>query len=242
MNSEPNSEQALSFNYFKSKGWDRFEFGCCSVEDYAAIAAEFSGCNSCQNVLEVGFGNGAVMSYLDSRGVNCTGIELNEALVAAAKMKGFEAFSSMDLLIAEGRKFDVIIALDVIEHISKSKLMSFFGTLYSLLQDTGKVYLRFPNGDSPFGRISQYSDLTHETVIGRGLLEMMTFSTQFKIIQLRSPKIPIMGFGFARASKRLLIVISRRIAEKIISLIFLGGLPVPLDPNYFAILGKKLKS
>lgn len=232
----PVAQPHYGAEYIRDKGWDHFSFGQCSPADAAAIAAEFAHIHSGEPALEIGFGNGAVLAYLAGRGVRCVGVELNEGLVAAARNHGFEAFQSLDPLLAQERKFQTIIAMDVIEHVPKSELASYFRQLAALLRNDGHLYLRFPNGDSPFGRIAQYSDLTHETVLGRGRLQMLASAAGLTIRELRAPRTPLRGLGFVRMLKRAGVLSVRRASAKFISTFFLGGVPVPLDPNYFAVL------
>ena len=50
-----------------------------------------------------------------------------------------------------------------------------------------------PSGDSPFARSIQYSDVTHKTVIGTGIVRpQLAQHTGFGILQIRAPVLPVL--------------------------------------------------
>ena len=74
-------------------------------------------------ILEIGFGNGSLAGWLKTfhPSASWTGIEVQQTLVEKAKNAGFDASSNLDQLPAR-KQFDVIVALDVIEHLSDSEI------------------------------------------------------------------------------------------------------------------------
>jgi len=113
------------------------------------------------DILEVGFGNGELLTYLNKKN-RVIGVELNEQLVKHANAQGIKSFNSYNKV---HDFFDIIIAFDVCEHMDYSELLVFFEWLSNHLNKNGVVYLRFPEGGSPFGLLNQNGDFTHKTSI-----------------------------------------------------------------------------
>jgi 2-polyprenyl-3-methyl-5-hydroxy-6-metoxy-1,4-benzoquinol methylase len=82
-------------------------------------ALSLAGDPSGKSVLDFGCGSGVTFKYLNDRGASVTGCD-NRTVVLARKvseMLGTEAELFDDLFKIEGRKFDLIFALDVLEHM-----------------------------------------------------------------------------------------------------------------------------
>jgi hypothetical protein len=108
----------------------------------------------------------------------------------------------------------------------------------ALLAPEGRFVARFPNGDSPFGRIGQHGDPTHVTTMGRGKLVYLARDAGLQLLEIRAPALPVHGVGFRRAWKRRFVKMGRYGVERLFALLYFGGQRVPLDPNYLAILGR----
>jgi 2-polyprenyl-3-methyl-5-hydroxy-6-metoxy-1,4-benzoquinol methylase len=191
-------------------------------------------------VLEIGFGNGPLIGWLHSIGVEIFGVELNAVLVDRCRRLLGEgrAFTDLndDRLTADAGSFTHIVAFDVIEHISQDDLPNFLTRLKSLLAARGCIILRFPNGDSPFGRIYQHGDPTHVTTIGRSKIAYFAQQTGLAVKDIRAPRLPMTGISMGRGIKRRLVSAGRYCVERVVGILYFGGRPIPLDPNYIAVL------
>lgn len=118
-----------------------------------------------RSVLELGFGNGQFLGYLRDHGVQAVGVELQPLLCERAREAGFAAYTDVDAVPVQER-FDLVAAFDVIEHIEPAALPALLRQIKGRLAPGGVVLLRFPNGQSPFGREYQYGDWTHVSVLG----------------------------------------------------------------------------
>ena len=154
-------------------------------------------------ILEIGFGNGNFLGWAHSRGHEVHGIETNSSLVLKAQGQGFPAFISLDE-IPTGMAYDLIVALDVLEHIPLDQLPGLFSELKTRLLPGGCMIFRFPNGDSPFGRAIQYGDLTHVTVLGSDRVVQLCSMTGLRISHrgeapwyVIHPERPIKGLLYA---------------------------------------------
>ena len=190
-------------------------------------------------ILEIGFGNGNLLGWLKCQGVTeLHGVEINKILLSTAGQNNIFAYNNIEDALSAG-PYDVIFALDVIEHIKKDELVKTFQQLSRALRDDDVIILRFPNGDSPFGRINQNGDLTHEMEIGVGNLRMLCQLSGLEIITLTDEPLPIFKVGILRAFQHLAILSARKVFQLIFGAVFFQGNFLPLGPNYICSLRKK---
>lgn len=191
--------------------------------------------------LEVGFGNGEFLEWAKTRGASVTGIEIIPELVQAADVQGYEVFqwsiaSGDDKNPLKNRKFDCIVALDVIEHLSTDEIRVCFFHFGELLQDGGRIVLRFPNGESPFSLPFQNGDHTHRTWLTKVKLEHLCLGSGLELEAYRN------SFRIANHSRfywiKSLLFIMRDAVEIFIGYVYYSK-RVPLDANAVAVLRKK---
>lgn len=192
-------------------------------------------------VLEIGFGSGQFMGFCRDRGLQVTGLEMNDLLVTEAKKHGFDARAADELFSLPDDSFDLIAAFDVVEHISKAEIPAFFCALRRCLRKDGRILLRFPNGDSWLGRVNQNGDPTHQTELGYFMLDYFARETGLKIISFNAPK----SAGFSAGTlKGLHALIARPLAKLIAGvqhLIYLPASPVVLSSsNVVVVLAKDI--
>lgn len=113
------------------------------------------------DVLEVGCAEAGVLKAFVEKGHSCLGIELHNGRIDLAKeflKEDYEAgnidFINRDIYKIDiekdlGRKFDLVILKDVIEHIpNQEKLLPRLG---DFLKPDGKIFFGFPPWYMPFG-------------------------------------------------------------------------------------------
>ncbi|HEY8260940.1 MAG TPA: class I SAM-dependent methyltransferase [Methylosinus sp.] len=167
--STPEGDDAL---YPLWKKWDR-PFAYTAEE-----AAYFTGetrdlAISGAEVLEIGFGSGAFLAWARARGARVAGVEINSVLQEAARREAIELLSP-DLEAAardHAGRFDTIVAFDVFEHLRPDDLVPALRATCAMLKPGGRLALRFPNGQSPFGLAPQHGDPTHRSALSKALLE-----------------------------------------------------------------------
>jgi len=135
-------------------------------------------------VLEIGYGNGLLLGYFRARGHEVVGVEINERLVKRANECGFLAYQGAVWANAElqPQRFDLVVAFDVAEHMSYEELQKFFSWVRDHLNDAGKLYLRFPEGASPFGLANQNGDFMHVTSLTRPKIEALCIESNMKLV------------------------------------------------------------
>jgi len=146
---------------------------------YLPLLREYS--KDCK-FIEVGCGNGYVMQFFREEGfTNIYGIDISEEQVKSAKEKGLNAEikNIFGFFKTNKEKFDVVLALDFVEHFSKDELPALFSGLNDLLNKDGSLIIHTPNGEGFFpGRII-YGDLTHLTIFNPTSLLQILLTTGF---------------------------------------------------------------
>jgi 2-polyprenyl-3-methyl-5-hydroxy-6-metoxy-1,4-benzoquinol methylase len=156
-------------NYVGWKHWEAQQFGQFSTSEatYFAwhLARALPAATPPLNVLELGFGNGNFLGWACAQGHRVQGIEALPELVARAQAHGFAAAKCLQDLPSSER-FDLVVAFDVVEHIPLAETPGLLNDLRARLRPEGRLVLRFPNAESPFGQFNQLGDLTHVTALG----------------------------------------------------------------------------
>jgi 2-polyprenyl-3-methyl-5-hydroxy-6-metoxy-1,4-benzoquinol methylase len=232
---------AFDTGYVQWKSWESGEFGRYSPLDACYYTAEFGlRTPAAARALEIGFGNGSVLAWLRDRGADTYGVEANPILVARASELLGPDRAFLDLqdatLSSMAGTFTHVIALDVLEHVPMDSLPTMLSRITTLLAPAGVAVLRFPNGDSPFGRIHQHGDPTHVTTLGSTRITYFARRAGLEVTAVRSPALPVRGVGFTRGLRRFLIHGARHVIEYIAGQLYFGGRRVPFDPNYTAVL------
>jgi hypothetical protein len=85
------------------------------------------------------------LSLLADAGVEVLGSEVSETALTCAYPSIRSAILLGDLLSVElNRRFDVVLCMDVLEHVSPLRLSAYIERLLSLLEDDGYLYLNSP--------------------------------------------------------------------------------------------------
>lgn len=231
--------------YREWKGWTDESFGCCtrslaaSFEDELALCG-LRGVPGCR-VLELGFGNGAFAAWASGRGMEYSGTEVNSVLVDRGRAHGYDVHLE-DAAFA-GRfspdSFDVVVAFDVLEHLSPEALAGCLQQVRRCLRPGGLLLARVPSGDSPFSRAIQHGDLTHLTTLGSSAVEQLAGANGFEVLQLREPAYPLRGGGVLSAVRRATVRVVRAVSYPLIAAVFMGGGSPVLTPNMVFVLRKQ---
>ena len=154
---------------------------------------QWLGRNRDLRILEVGCGAGSLQLALRERGyTRCHGIDLNSEFVRhGLKVLGvnIETATWRQYLESSDYLYDVIIALDVLEHLPKEELVATLRASRAHLSSTGLLIIRTPNALCPFVLPTLYGDLTHQFVITplacKGLLRTAGFEGEITTKETR---------------------------------------------------------
>jgi SAM-dependent methyltransferase len=111
------------------------------------------GATSC---LELGCFTGAVISLLEEAGVDVVGLDVSHVAFALAYSNVKNRMVYADLLSARlERRFDVVLAMDIIEHLNPVKFDQYVSAIAALVAKDGYFYLNSPmfGPDDVFGEV-----------------------------------------------------------------------------------------
>lgn len=230
-------------SYENWKAWREKDFGTCSLIQRRYFEKELyhSGVNigSALNVLEIGFGNGSFAAYMNDIGCKYVGTELIPELVERGREKGFSVFQGTIGVNEEetfNSHFDLIVAFDVIEHMEIQDIIQFMGSAKAMLRPNGRLLARVPSGDSPFGRALFHGDLTHLTCLGSSAITQLAQMSEFKVLRIASPALPLRGVGAKRSLRRSFVISAQKLIGGLINLVYYGGVPKVINPNLVFVL------
>ena len=146
------------------------------------------GLSRSARILELGCGPGHVLAFLQRQGFTRTeGIDVSAEQVQLARDRGLNArvadvFEVLGGAGADG-PYDAVIAVDFVEHFSKSELLDLLPRIFDRLRDGGLLLLQTPNGQGLFARQIVYGDLTHLTILSTDSLRQLLRLVGFEDIQ-----------------------------------------------------------
>jgi SAM-dependent methyltransferase len=117
-------------------------------------------------ILDIGCGCGEFVYFLQREGFQCVrGVDLDSWQVLQGQSLGvrnLEAGSAEDVLQRSVGAFDSIVAIDVLEHMPKTRVIEVLGLIRQALRTGGKLVCQVPNL-AAFYQPLFYMDFTHET-------------------------------------------------------------------------------
>jgi 2-polyprenyl-3-methyl-5-hydroxy-6-metoxy-1,4-benzoquinol methylase len=162
-----------------------------------------------QSILDYGCGGGFLVPHLARLGGEVTATDYSAAAVEATNTRNatiarFKGACSPAILAASGRRFEAILAVEVIEHLSEEHLGGFFDAFRQLLTPDGIVVITTPNEeklqnaeiycpccDQIFHRwqhLRSWSVASLKAAVeANGLAAIETFTTDFSWRPLREP-------------------------------------------------------
>lgn len=138
-------------------------------------------------ILDVGCGDGSLLAFLKERGYSdIEGVDCSAEQIARAAARGVQARKGnlFDSLEAEAGTCDVVVAIDVIEHLTKSELVRFGNAVHRALKPGGRFVIQTPNGEGLFAGHIVYGDLTHETIFNDSSLPQYLRAFGFENIRV----------------------------------------------------------
>lgn len=136
--------------------------------------------NKNSKIVDIACGSGEIVYWLQEIGYSyAEGIDISEEQVELANFLGIKNIQRADLreyLKNKNNFYDVIFAIDIIEHFSKEEIIEILKLIHNSLKSGGKLIIKTPNGESIWGTRYLYSDFTHEFIFTeRSLKEILLF-------------------------------------------------------------------
>ncbi len=153
-------------------------------------------------ILDIGCGYGPIVHYAHEAGYrNASGVDRSVSQVALAARLGITGVVHGDLIdtLANtgANTLDVIVAWNVLEHLTKDETVKLLEGAVRVLVPAGRLIVHVPNASSPFFGSVRYGDFTHEQAFTR------TSATQILLA---------CGFGRVECYEELPVVRSARSA------------------------------
>lgn len=116
-------------------------------------------------ILDVGCGAGGLLSVFKRAGYsNLYGVDLSLPQVELAKhiVKNVVHEDAIGFLKRHAEGFDLITAIDILEHFKKDEALDFLDACFDALRPRGRLIQQTPNAESPWVGAVRYGDMTHE--------------------------------------------------------------------------------
>lgn len=141
-------------------------------------------------ILDIGCGFGNLLrAFKDAGYNNLTGIDISvEQILKAKELNSQINFSCIDLisfLKSSKKKYDLITAFDVIEHLEKEEAITTLNLIFNALNDKGQLIIQTPNAESPWFGAVAYGDFTHEWFYTASSLEDVLLKSGFRNIKFK---------------------------------------------------------
>jgi len=128
-------------------------------------------------ILDVGFGEGFLLEEAARRGIAAVGVDRDAALVARARMRGFEVYDAdvRTLLdVVQRAPFDGVVAAHIVEHLAPDDVSELLRALASLTSEGGTLLIATPNyRDIRVATEWFWNDATHVRPYTRGAIEQL---------------------------------------------------------------------
>jgi SAM-dependent methyltransferase len=153
------------------------------LEDYVPL---FVGAS---NVLDVGSGRGEFLMLLRERGITARGVDVNAAMVEAARERGLDATAGDALAYLESvpdESLGGLFSAQVIEHLEPAYLLRLIETAFAKLKAGAPLVLETINPACWFAFFSSYiRDFTHAQPVHPDTLKYLLIAAGFQRVDIR---------------------------------------------------------
>jgi SAM-dependent methyltransferase len=126
------------------------------VDEDKRMMADIANELGARTVLDFGCSNGAVLKCLRDLGIDGEGVEISRMALDKAPLEVRESIHLGDLLsLSLPRRYDLVLGLDVFEHLNPNRLDAYLSRLFGLIREGGRLFANVPaHGRDPvFGEI-----------------------------------------------------------------------------------------
>ncbi len=128
------------------------------------------------SILDLGCGSGPALYWLQQEGyTRLAGIDASPEQVQLARQvcPQVEQAEALAFLEQQRELYDLIIALDVIEHFRQDETLGLMRAIHQALRPSGRLLIQTINADSPLYAHILYGDPTHQTAYTTRSLETL---------------------------------------------------------------------
>lgn len=135
----PNTQESFSTSYKSLAEWRR-----SSYDDDLRRFSKLESLIKNADILDFGAGAAGFLAMSKNIAKSAVGVELDTAVNAWCKNKGIDCYQHISKIPHE-KKFDIITAFHVIEHLKDP--VSFLKLISKYLKPGGRIFLEFPNAN-----------------------------------------------------------------------------------------------
>ncbi|MBO1223360.1 MAG: class I SAM-dependent methyltransferase [Candidatus Scalindua sediminis] len=144
--------------------------------------------NKEERILDIGCGEGHLLAALAKWGyTNVQGLELRTEAVSICSQRGLNVKlgNAIEYLKSHTNEFQMIFAIDVIEHLTKEECFDLLQSAHHALMPNGSIVIQTPNLASPFAGVTFFGDITHQTGFTPTSLAQIMRAARFSTIEVR---------------------------------------------------------
>ena len=134
-------------------------------------------------IIDLGCGNGCYLHFFRQWGyTNLVGIDTSAEQVAMAHRLGITGVvqdTINDFLTRPQPPADVVLLMDVLEHLTLDETLTLMDQILALLNPGGILLMHVPNAEGLFGMRIRYGDLTHEQSFTRSSMRQLLMAAGF---------------------------------------------------------------
>lgn len=166
--------------FARREGWFDPDQRARTVASLARVLAPHLPAGRDAAILDVGCGEGALLTLLRREGYrSLAAFDLSPENVTLCHEQGFSFVLRHDALevgtFAAGHDYDVVFALDLLEHLPKERALGFVRAARARLRPGGRLVIQTPNMGSVLGPLYRHADITHEWGVTEGsIVDLLT--------------------------------------------------------------------
>jgi SAM-dependent methyltransferase len=140
------------------------------------------------SIVDLACGGGRLLYFFKQSGFkNISGVDISPAQIRLASQVVPNVYGAniLEWLHKNTACYDLIIGLDIIEHLHKTEVFDILDLCHSALKPGGRLILQTVNCESPWGNIILYGDFSHEVGFTHNSLSRLLKITGFKDVESR---------------------------------------------------------
>jgi SAM-dependent methyltransferase len=192
-------------------------------------------------ILDLACGSGWLLYFFRERSYfNIVGVDISPEQVALSRQVTGEVTQDnvLNFLCKHENSFDLIIALDLVEHFHKEEVLTFLDDCYVALRSGGRLILQTPNAETPWGASSLYGDFTHEVCFQYSNLRRLMRLIGFDNVTGRESGPVPKGYSIA-STVRYILWLGIRLFLQFFNAVETGGSGSGIFTRVFLISGVK---
>jgi len=144
--------------------------------------ANFNDC-----IVEIGCGNGSFLNELNEAGfTNLIGVEPSISYNKMTTIKILPITANEYFQILNENTVDIILALDVFEHIEYNDLKTLLSLTERIMKSNGRIIFRVPNMSSPLSLPNFFGDLSHTTPLNQLSILQLIHDSKYSVLSFHN--------------------------------------------------------